>query len=398
MSAILAVNAGSSSLKFALYEDAAPFELIARGEVAGLPARPYFHARSVSGASTHQACTGVTTTLDALDEVLAWIALQLPHIEIDAIGNRVVHGGEHFVAPVVLHDPVLRELDQLDPLAPQHQPFNLAVARVLRDRFPHALSIACFDTAFHAQWPDCARRLPLPRRWHDEGLRRYGFHGLSYEFLSERVRTLMPRARRVVMAHLGSGASVCAVLDGRSVESTMGFSALDGLPMATRSGAIDPGVIFHLHRRYGLSLDEIETTLYHDSGLEGVSGISGDMRELLASDASEAHEAIELFVHRCASAIGAMAATLGGIDALVFSGGIGANAPAIRAAICAKLECFGVHIASISNRANAERIARASSRVRVYALATDEEYVIARHCHAMLAAHGSVSAPGAIAA
>ncbi len=397
MSAILAVNAGSSSLKFALYENAAPFELIARGEVAGLPVRPHFHARSVS-ASTDQACTGVSTTLDALDRVLAWMALQFPHIEISAVGNRVVHGGERFVAPVILHEPVLRELEQLDPLAPQHQPFNLAVARALRDRFPQALPIACFDTAFHAQWPDCARRLPLPRRLHDDGLRRYGFHGLSYEFLSERVRALAPRARRVVLAHLGSGASICAVLDGRSIESTMGFSALEGLPMATRSGAIDPGVIFHLHRRYGMNFDEIETMLYRDSGLKGVSGISGDVRELLASDAHAAREAIDLFVHRCTSAIGGMAAILGGMDALAFSGGIGANAPAIRAAICARLECFGVRIAPASNNTNAECIARPSSRVRVFALATDEEYVIARHCHDVLATHGSAGVPDAFAA
>jgi len=398
MSAILVVNAGSSSLKFALYENAAPFELITRGEVAGLPGRVYFHARSVGGASAHQACEGVTTTRDALEQVLSWIALQFPQVEIGAVGNRVVHGGEKFVAPVVLHEPVLRELEQLDPLAPQHQPFNLAVARALRERFPKALSIACFDTAFHAHWPDCARRLPLPRRWHDAGVRRYGFHGLSYEFLSARVQMLMPRAHRVVLAHLGSGASICAVRDGRSVDATMGFSALDGLPMATRSGAIDPGVIFHLHRRYGMGFDEIETMLYRNSGLKGVSGTSGDMRELVASEASEAREAVELFVHRCAAAIGAMAATLGGLDALAFSGGIGANSPAIRAAVCARLACFGVRLSSMSNRANDERIARAASRVRVFALATDEEYVIARHCHDLLAAHGHLGVPEVAAA
>ena len=398
MNAILAVNAGSSSLKFALYENAAPFELIARGEVAGLPARAYFHARSAGGASTHQACAGVTTTLDAIEPVLSWIALQYPHVEIGAIGNRVVHGGDKYVAPILLHEPVLAELEQLDPLAPQHQPFNLAVARALRERFPQALSIACFDTAFHASWQDCVRRLPLPRRWHDEGLRRYGFHGLSYEFLSERVKMLMPRARRVVLAHLGAGASICAVRDGRSVDSTMGFSALDGLPMATRSGAIDPGVIFHLHRRYGMSIDEIETMLYRASGLKGVSGTSGDMRELLASGTSEAREAIELFVHRCVAAIGAMIATLGGIDALVFSGGIGANSPVIRTAIGERLEYFGLRIAPAPNRNNEERIARANSRVRVYALATDEEYVIARHSRALLAAHGQLGVAEAAAA
>jgi acetate kinase len=398
MSAILAVNAGSSSLKFALFENAAPFELIARGEIAGLPARPHFHARGASGALANRACTGVSTTLDALEQVLSWIALQVPHVEIAAVGNRVVHGGTQFVAPVILHEPVMCALEQLDPLAPQHQPFNLAAARVLRERFPQALPVACFDTAFHATWPDAAQRLPLPRRWHEEGLRRYGFHGLSYEFLSERVRTLIPHARRVVFAHLGSGASICAVRDGRSIESTMGFSALDGLPMATRSGAIDPGVIFHLHRRYGMNFDEIESMLYRDSGLKGVSGGDGDMRELLASSASEAREAIDLFVHRCIAAIGAMVATLGGIDALVFSGGIGANSSQIRAAIGSQLACFGVRIAPSANRANDERISRPTSRVRVFALATDEEYVIARHCSALLGAHGRLGAPEVAAA
>lgn len=397
MSAILAVNAGSSSLKFALFENAAPFELITRGEVAGLPAQPHFHARSVNGASMSQACAGMTTTLDALEKVLSWIALQFPHVAISATGNRVVHGGTRFIAPAILHEPVLRELEQLDPLAPQHQPFNLAVARVLRDRFPQALPVACFDTAFHAEWPDCARRLPLPRRWHEDGLRRYGFHGLSYEFLSERVRTLMPRARRVVLAHLGSGASICAVLDGRSIESTMGFSTLDGLPMATRCGAIDPGVIFQLHRRYGMGYDEIEAMLYNESGLKGMSGASSDARELIASDAIQAREAIDLFVHRCVMAIGAMVTILGGIDALAFSGGVGANAPAIRAAICAQLECLGVRIDAAANRANEERLARPTSRVRIYAIATDEEYVIARHSRAVLAAHGHLGVPERVA-
>lgn len=383
--AILAVNAGSSSLKFALYEDAAALDLLARGEIAGLGGAARFQALRSNAPATARPLPGVHTPIDALQVTLDWIAAQFPDVCISAIGHRIVHGGSRFHAPIIVDDATLQDLESLDPLAPQHQPFNLAAVRELRERFPQALSIACFDTAFHSDWQDSARRFALPRRFHDAGVRRYGFHGLSYEFLSDRVRTLLPDARRVVLAHLGSGASICATRDGRSVESTMGFSVLDGLPMGTRCGAIDPGVIFHLHRQFSLDFEQIEHLLYYESGLKGVSGASADMRDLLASPSMESRQAIDLFVHHCVSSIGALAAVLGGIDALVFSGGIGWHAPEIRTAICAQLEFLGVVIDAQANSANSERISAPASTVAVFALATDEELVIARHCRTLAA-------------
>ena len=384
--AILAINAGSSSLKFALYADAPELELLGHGEVAGLGGVPRLRARKAGEAVTERALTGVADATAALRVALEWIEEQFPQIEFRAIGHRIVHGGDRFDAPVVVDDAILPQLEALDPLAPQHQPFNLAAVRALRARFPQAVPVACFDTAFHAGWQDSARRIALPRRFHNAGVRRYGFHGLSYEFLTERLRTLAPGAGRVVLAHLGNGASVCATRDGRSVESTMGFSVLDGLPMGTRCGAIDPGVIFHLHRQFGLDFEQIEHLLYCESGLKGVSAIGADMRDLLASPEVAARQAVDLFVHHCVGAIGALTAVLGGIDALVFSGGIGARAPAVRAEICARLEFLGIVADAQANAGNGERISAAASKVDVFALATDEEIVIARHCRAVLGA------------
>lgn len=382
---LLAINAGSSSLKFAVYADDAALDLLAKGEVAGLGGTPRLHTRCANAPAVERKLADVANPIDALRVALGWIAAQFPQVYFSAIGHRVVHGGSRFHAPIVVDDAALQELESLDPLAPQHQPFNLAVVRELRTRFPRALPIACFDTAFHAEWEDCARRIALPRKFYDSGVRRYGFHGLSYEFLAGRVHTLAPDARRVVLAHLGSGASVCAVRDDHSVESTMGFSVLDGLPMGTRCGAIDPGVIFHLHRQYALSFEQIEHLLYYDSGLKGVSGISADMRDLLESNSTEARQAVDVFVHHCVKSIGGLAAILGGIDALVFSGGIGWHAPAVRASICAKLEFLGIRVDADANAANAERISLASA-TPVFALETDEERMIARHCRALLAA------------
>ena len=380
--AILAVNAGSSSLKFALYADAAALDLLARGEVAGLGAATRLQAYCANSPATDRALEGVASATDALPVVLDWIVAQFPQVYFSAIGHRVVHGGSGFHAPIVVDDATLQVLEALDPLAPQHQPHNLDAIRALRRRFPQAAQIACFDTAFHARWDDAAQRMALPRRFHDAGVRRYGFHGLSYEFLAGRVAALAPQASRVVLAHLGSGASMCALRDGTSVNATMGFSVLDGLPMATRSGAIDPGVVFHLHRSHALAFDAIEHLLYYDSGLKGVSGISADVRVLLDSDRPEAAQALALFVHHCTQWIGALTAELGGIDALVFSGGIGARAPSIRAQICARLGFLGIQVDKDRNVANAQLIGAAGS-IPVLALTTDEEIVIARHCRTL---------------
>ncbi len=388
--AILVINAGSSSLKFALYRNEPALALLAKGEIAGLGRAPHLRAQymePVPSITEQDLASGVASASDALRVALDWIEHRISHLVFSAIGHRVVHGGHQFPTPVVVDDGILQELELLDPLAPQHQPHNLAAIRALHSRFPRAAQIACFDTSFHAGWDDCAQRMALPRKFYDAGVRRYGFHGLSFEYLSERLRTLAPNAHRVVLAHLGSGASICAVRAGRSVDSTMGFSVLDGLPMATRCGAIDPGVIFHLHRSHALSFGEIEHLLYYDSGVKGVSGISSDMRDLLASPALTAQQAIDLFVHQCVRAIGALAAVLGGMDALVFSGGIGARAPHIRAAICERLGFLGVALDSAGNDANAQCLS-GEAPTKVFAITTDEEIVIARHCQSLLACAG----------
>ncbi|MGH8123803.1 MAG: acetate/propionate family kinase [Rudaea sp.] len=394
--ALLAVNAGSSSLKFALYADDKALTPLGKGEVSGLGSVSRLRTCVAGRAAAERALGDVANAADALQVMLDWLAVQFADIHFSAIGHRVVHGGSRFCAPIVIDDGNLHELEALDPLAPQHQPFNLEAIRALRKRFPQSLPVACFDTAFHAHWDDAAKRIALPRRFHDAGIRRYGFHGLSYEFLSERVRMLAPAARRVVLAHLGSGASICATLDGRSVESTMGFSALDGLPMATRSGALDPSIIFHLRRQHAMNFEDIEHTLYYESGLKGISGISADMRDLLASDRCEARQAIDLFVHRCRQAVGAMIAVLGGVDALVISGGIGAHSAPVRAAICSRLEYAGIHLDAGANAIGSACISVPMSNTPVFALATNEESVIARHCQSLLAACGKTAACAAV--
>ena len=383
---LLAINAGSSSLKFALYTDAATPQCQARGEISAIGSAPRFYAVTAAGLATSRDAGNVGSAAAALEAALGWIEEQFPQVHFAAVGHRIVHGGTRFRAPLVLDDAALNALEALDPLAPQHQPYNLAAVRELRRRFPAALPVACFDTAFHAGWQDSAARLAIPRRFHDAGVRRYGFHGLSYEYLSARMRALLPAAARIVYAHLGSGASMCAVRDGRSVDCTMGFSVLDGLPMGTRSGAVDPGVIFHLHRQYGLDFEQIERLLYYECGLKGMSGGSADMRVLLADTRSEARQAVAVFVRHCVAAAGAMCALLGGLDALVFSGGIGAHAPALRQSICAQLQFLGIVLDAQANTHPGGCISAAPSRVAVFALETDEEQVIAAHCRALLAA------------
>jgi acetate kinase len=284
------------------------------------------------------------------------------------------------VAPTRIDDDVLDRLERLDPLAPLHQPYNVAAIRRLRERNPGLEHVACFDTAFHAHWPDRARRFALPRALHDAGVRRYGFHGLSYEYLSGEVARIAPDAKRCVFAHLGSGASVCAVRDGVSLDCSLGLTALDGLPMGTRCGPLDPGVPFHLLRTTAMDAGAIEHMLYHDSGLAGVSGIGADMRDLLASDAPAAREAVDLFVYHCARQVAAMAVALGGLDALVFAGGIGENAAPVRAAVCASLALLGVRVDAGANARGEREIGAVDGTVRVLVIPTDEEVVIARAC------------------
>jgi len=379
--AILTLNVGSSSVKFALFAADGSTRL-AQGEATGLGGAACLRTSRRGEPAVTQDLAAGSDAFGAIDAALEWLDAACSDVSVAVVGHRIVHGGTRFVAPLAATAEVLQELEALDPLAPKHQPFNIAGVRRVQARYPHSRAVACFDTAFHAGWDDATARLAIPRRFHDAGVRRYGFHGLSYEFLAARLGRDAPHARRAVLAHLGSGASLCALRDGRSIDCTMGFSTLDGLPMATRSGTIDPGVIFHLQRQYGLGFDAIEHLLYDDSGLKGVSGRSGDMRELLDAGDAASNEAVALFVQRCVREIGAMVAVLGGVDALVFSGGIGAHAAPVRTAICARLGAFGVVLDAAGNQDGAGRISAPASAVPVYAWATDEEAVIAAHCAA----------------
>jgi acetate kinase len=302
-------------------------------------------------------------------------------VRLRAIGHRVVHGGPDYGAPVLLDEDVLRRLAQFQELAPLHQPNNLAPIRLAMEIQPSVPQVACFDTAFHrghAPFADC---YALPRTLYDEGVRRYGFHGLSYEYVAGRLRTDAPEVAdgRVIVAHLGSGASMCALLGGRSVESTMGFTALDGLPMGTRPGQLDPGVVLYLIGERGMSVAEVSDLLYRDSGMKGLSGISNDMRDLLASDASGAVLALEHFVHRCGLLAGQLAAALGGLEAFVFTAGIGENSAPIRARIAERLAWLGAELDPDANARGATCISTPASRIRLLVVPTDEELMIARH-------------------
>jgi acetate kinase len=303
-----------------------------------------------------------------------------------AVGHRVVHGGADFAASVAIDDAVLERLEALVPLAPLHQPHNLAAIRAIQGQMPGLLQVACFDTAFHRNHPELADWFALPRRFYDEGIRRYGFHGLSYEYIAHALREVAPDVAngRVVVAHLGSGASMGALHNGRSMDSTMGFTALDGLPMGTRPGALDPGVVLHLMRAHAMDADALERLLYHECGLKGLSGISNDVRALLASDNPRAARAIDLFVYRICRELGALTAALGGLDGLVFTAGIGERSPEIRARVCDQSAWLGIQLDEPANRAGGPRISTAGSRVRVFAIPTDEELMIARHTLALL--------------
>jgi acetate kinase len=398
--AVLTVNAGSSSLKFSLYRiggDGEPMPAL-EGEIEGIGTEPHMKAKDAQGQELvdrrwqdgdmdHAAFLGVLGD---------WLRGQLGDARLAGVGHRVVHGGTEFAAPVRIDDAVLARLEKLCPLAPLHQPHNLAGIRALAARQPDLPQVACFDTAFHRAHPELADWFALPRRFHDDGIRRYGFHGLSYEYIARALPATAPELAeaRVVVAHLGSGASMCAMQAGRSIDSTMSFTALDGLPMGTRCGALDPGVVLHLLRAYGMDADAIEAMLYHDCGLKGVSGISNDMRDLLASDDPRAGQAVDLFVWHISRALGALSATLGGLDALVFTAGIGERSPEIRQKICALAGWLGIALDEAANRAGGPRISSAVSKVAVFAIPTDEEQMIARHTLAVLRGGAEGTAPG----
>jgi acetate kinase len=387
---ILCLNAGSSSLKFALFMAGDPGNPIpvVRGGIENIGLEPHLVARDGEGRTVAERRwpkrDGIThETL--LSELLDWVEQHGGHTLL-GVGHRVVHGGTRFTSPIRIEADDLAALDALCPLAPLHQPHNLAAIRAIAAVRPGLTQIACFDTSFHRQQPLVATRLALPHSYEKEGIRRYGFHGLSYEYIARRLTELDPTlaAGRVIAAHLGNGASLCGMRGGGSVDTTMGFTALDGLVMGTRCGTIDPGVILYLLQQKGLSADEVEQLLYHRSGLIGVSGISSDMRALLASDDPHAAEAIDLFVYRLAREAGALASSLGGIDGIVFTAGIGENAPEIRSRSCARLRWLGVTIDEEANRRGDAIISIPASAVVVRIMPTDEESMIALHAAELL--------------
>lgn len=389
---ILVINAGSSSIKFSLFVSRPGAEpvLASKGQVEGLDVAPHFAAFDPTGAAVaERRWSDAKTSRAALFEhLLSWVEHHLGDAILRAAGHRVVHGGSAYSAPVAVDEAVLAELDRLIPLAPLHQPHNLSPIRELAKLHPTLPQVACFDTAFHHTNPPVAQAFALPRALSGEGVKRYGFHGLSYEYVASVLpqRDAKAAAGRVVVAHLGSGASMCALKGGRSVASTMGFTALDGLPMGTRTGSIDPGVLLYLMQEKKMDAKAIETLLYKQSGLLGVSGVSNDMRVLLASRDPHAAEAVDLFVYRVGRDLGSLAAALGGLDALVFTAGIGERSGEIRARVCRQAQWLGVSLDEAANEAGGPLVSAADSAVAVWVIPTDEELMIARHTREALGA------------
>jgi len=393
---VLVLNAGSSSIKFGLFDiSASEPALLCKGLLDEHEAKPRLVARSPSGETLFE------TQREASDadgghlfaDVLGFIADRFGDHRLRAVGHRIVHGGPEYSGPIELNDAVYAKLQALTPLAPLHQPRCLAPVHPVRTIRPALTQIACFDTAFHHTLAPPANRFAIPKRYEAHGLRRYGFHGLSFEFVAGRLVEIAPElaAKRVVIAHLGNGASLCALRDGRSVDTTMGLTPLDGLVMGTRCGTIDPGLLLYLLAQEKMTTGDLQHLLYHESGLLGVSGLSADMRTLLASREASAREAVDLFVFRAAQEIAVMANTLGGLDGLVFTGGIGEHANEIRSAIGERLAWLGVRIDAAANDAGRERINGDNSAVDVFVIPTNEELMIARHCVGVLQATGIVS-------
>ena len=389
MDAILAINAGSSSLKFQLFALVGrDIERHVRGQLDGIGTRPRLHAGSPDGAILVDRSWGPGAVADlpaAITEVRGWLQT-LPDVTLRAIGHRVVHGGPDYAGPVRIDATVLEKLAGYQEFAPLHQPNNLAPIRLAMEIAPSVPQVACFDTAFHRDHPAQSDCYALPFALYDEGVRRYGFHGLSYEYVARRLRAVAPGIARgrVIVAHLGSGSSMCALRDGRSIDSTMGFTALDGLPMGTRPGQLDPGVVLYLFAQKGMSAKEVSDLLYKQSGLKGLSGISNDMRDLLESDEPRAAFTVEHFVHRCALNAGMLAAALGGLDAFVFTAGVGENSAPIRELIAERLGWLGAELDNAANEAGAVQISTRDSRVALYVIPTDEELMIARQTLALV--------------
>jgi acetate kinase len=384
---LLVINAGSSSIKFAIYQKGvSPEQLLAAaaGQIEGIGSQPSFTVKTSDGLVLLERKLSVNEAHnhpDAINIIHSWLWEYCEDGALLAVGHRVVHGGQRYFAPVLVDATILAELDTLIPLAPLHQPHNLATIRAILETMPSLPQVACFDTAFHRTQPNVAQSFAIPRRFADEGIRHYGFHGLSYEYIASVLPALEPALAdaKIIVAHLGSGASLCALQNGCSIATTMGFSPLDGLVMGTRCGNIDPGVLLYLIDRHNMDARALEQLLYHQSGLLGVSGISNDMRTLLASDDPRAQQAIELFVYRAGREIGSLAAALGGLDALVFTGGIGEHSAEIRAKICHQAAWLGLKLDDSANEATATCVSTQNSKLSVWIVPTDENLMIARH-------------------
>ena len=385
--AILSLNAGSSSLKFALFDAAGLTRLVA-GEIETIDSATRFRAQDAAGNVLADE-QGQGSYQDTVNALLTWLDRHLGTSKLMAAGHRVVHGGRDHCAPEAVTPALIAALEQLAPLAPLHQLHDLAPVRAIAAARPQLPQIVCFDTAFHKNIPPVAARFALPREYEADGIRRYGFHGLSYEYIAGKLAELAPDIanKKVIMAHLGNGASLCAMEHGRSVDTSMGMTPLDGLVMGTRCGAIDPGVILYLLREQGMTAGSVEDLLYRRSGLLGVSGVSSDMRTLQETTDPRAAEAIDLFVFRIVREIAALAATLQGLDALVFTAGIGEHAPEIRRRICEKMAWLGLKLDADANRKAASRITVPDSAISAYVIPTDEEWVIARHMRRWLDEH-----------
>lgn len=392
---ILVLNAGSSSIKFSAYKiDQGRPELDLHGKIEEIYTAPCFIARDASGESIGAKQWGAETCLGhegAIAYLGEFLRSHRDGRRLVAVAHRVVHGGAEFSSPVRVDAQVTEKLERLIPLAPLHQPHNLKPIRTIAERQPQLPQFACFDTAFHHDQPEVARAFALPAAIAAHGVRRYGFHGLSYEYIARELPRVEPKAEagRVVVAHLGNGASMCALQAGKSVSSTMGFTAVDGLPMGTRCGSLDPGVILYLLDELKMDTRAVEKLLYQQSGLLGISGISSDMRVLLESDDPAARFAVDLFVYRIGRELGSLAATLKGIDALVFTAGIGQNAAEIRERVCRDAAWLGVELDPAANNAGGPRISTSSSNVSVWVIPTNEELMIARHAWTLLAAQGA---------
>ena len=393
---ILVVNAGSSSIKFQLFSVGAGDQLQRRlkGQIEGIGVHPHLVAQGAKGEVLIDKTWPGADVADvpaALGKVVEFLRAEIGALPI-AVGHRVVHGGPDYSAPILIDQAAVEKLQAFAPLAPLHQPNNLRPIRTLLQRQPQIPQIACFDTAFHRGHPEIADRYALPDAFYQEGVRRYGFHGLSYEYIASQLPNLAPDIAkgRVVVAHLGSGASMCAIHAGKSVESTMGFTALDGLPMGTRPGQLDAGIVLYLLTEKGMSAKDIERLFYHDSGLKALSGISNDVRDLLASSDARAKLALDYFIYRISLFTGLLAAAMCGIDGFVFTAGVGENAPAIREAVAKRLAWVGLELDPEANVRGAGRISSRKSRVACYVIPTDEELMIARHTLSVLRAQAAL--------